>query len=448
MAGKHRKPARRRSTGWRRSVPGVTAAAVSATSLSTALMTGTTTTVTAAVELTAVITPANSTSQIFAGTTYYKTDWTNEGYGQQQIVPFFLGPQGIVDAVHQNSNQSNVILSSGWGAGQTSTALAMMQNDPTRKSVKLVILDNNTNRAGGGFWTTYWMFAPLFLTSAAPTPNNLDVPVVDAGYEYNINSDAPTYPINVLADANSLMAYAYGYGAQSTAPMPDDAITEAQTAGPGQHNHYIVAPDGSYTTVPVKGNITYVTFQSDGLPLVRPLRMLPGGDIVANAIEPTATVLVNAGYKDNQPIPNDPTATRPVGLFPSATETTATVNGLPGSVQKGLQGGVTTAQQDLSSPTNFVTKPIGEITNTTGIVTNNLPTSSLPTSSLPLNTVNMAGGNKVVPGTNTAGAASSTGSNPVKQVVGGVSSAFGGAADKLSGAAQRAATPGKTSGAS
>ena len=60
-------------------------------------------------------------------------------------------------------------MASGWGAGQTGTALGILAvATPTRttlNNVKLVILDNNTNRAGGGFWTTYNIFAPLLLTS-------------------------------------------------------------------------------------------------------------------------------------------------------------------------------------------------------------------------------------------------------------------------------------------
>ena len=71
---------------------------------------------------------------------------------------------------------------------------------------------------------------------------------------------------------------------------------------------------------PVDGNITYVTFQSDGLPLVRPLRMIPGGNILADAIEPAATVLVNAGYQDNTPIPTDPGVPRPAAPLTNVPE--------------------------------------------------------------------------------------------------------------------------------
>lgn len=372
---KHRvatKSARRPSAVARIVAPGgLAAAAVGVTSLSSALMTGATTAVAPSVDLVALITPANSTSQIFAGTTYYGNDYADDGYGAQQVVPFFLGPQGIADAIRaaddaDPATKDTVVLASGWGAGQTGTALGMLTKDQ-RGDLKLVILDNNTNRAGGGFWTTYSPFAPLLLTSAAPTPTNTGAPVLDVAYEYNINSDAPVDPLNPFALGNSLVAYVYGYGAQQTAPVPQAAIDE--TANPaGVHNHYVVSGvdengDPIYTATPVSGTTTYVTFESDGLPLLRPLRLLPGGDIVADALEPTFTELVNAGYNDgkgipgDEAIPQDPTVVRPMKPGSSLTG----LGGVPGSVPTGFDAGVETAQEDVADPTSFVSKPIGEV---------------------------------------------------------------------------------------
>ncbi|WP_231737696.1 PE-PPE domain-containing protein [Mycobacterium sp. IS-1742] len=345
---------------------GLAAAAVGATGLSSALMTGATTAVAPSVDLIALITPANSTSQIFAGTTYYGNDYADDGYGEQQIVPFFLGPQGIADAIRaaDDDPRGTVVLSSGWGAGQTGTALGMLSEED-RDNIDLVILDNNTNRAGGGFWTTYSPFAPLLLTSAAPTPTDTGVPVLDVAYEYNINSSAPVDPLNPFALGNSLVAYLYGYGAQQTAEVPDAIMTEAKTPD-GPHYHYVLNSDGEIVSqTPVDGTTTYVTFESDGLPLVRPLRLLPGGDIVADALEPTLTELVNAGYadglgmEDNPAIPVDPTVVRPMQPGSSLLN----LGGVPDSIDEGLSDGAETAREDFSQPTNFVTKPVDEAAN-------------------------------------------------------------------------------------
>ena len=134
MAGKHRKTSGRRSAVARHRGSRLAAAAVTATSLSTALMTGTMTAAAPSVELVALITPANSTAQIFAGSTYYGTNYTQEGYGPQQVVPFFLGPQGIADAISAANGDPKgiVVLASGWGAGQTGTALHSCVTTTTR----------------------------------------------------------------------------------------------------------------------------------------------------------------------------------------------------------------------------------------------------------------------------------------------------------------------------
>lgn len=364
VAAKHRKPSRASGVIARVIGPGgLAATAVGATSISTALMTGTTTAVAPSVDLVALVTPANSTSQIFAGTTYYRTDWTDV-YGDQVVVPFFLGPQGIENAIiaHRDDPEETGVVASGWGAGQTGTALGRMT--PSEKSnVAFVILDNNSNRAGGGFWTTYAPFAPLLATSAEPTPSDLGVPALDVAYEYNINSSAPVDPLNPFAVGNSLVAYVYGYGAQSRAVIPDDIIAEAQNPS-GPHYAYVLDSEGNVLNkkeLP-DSTTTYVTIQSENLPLTRPLRLLPGGDIVADAIDPTVTQLVNAGYNDGKglpdhpAIPEDPTVTRPMQPGSSLTA----LGGVPESVPAGLNRGARTAVENVSNPTNLVGKPLDE----------------------------------------------------------------------------------------
>ncbi|MCX8560063.1 PE-PPE domain-containing protein [Mycolicibacterium mucogenicum] len=413
MAGKHRE-ARRAAT--RRFSRGATAATVAAAGVATAFSTAAThvPVMSAPVALAALITPANSTAQFFAGSQYYNRDWSQ--YGQPQVVPFLAGPNGIANAVAANADDPRgiVVLSSGWGAGQTGTAIGILQNrnDPALDNVKLVVLDNNTNRAGGGFWTTYWFGAPFLLTSAAPTPSNTKVPIVDVAYEYNVNSDAPTYPINVLADANTLAAYLGDYGVERTAPVPDAAL---EPVAPGaQHYHYIVAPDGTVVdTVPVPGNITYVTFTSPGLPLLRPLRMIPGGNIIADPIEPALKVMVDAGYKDNSPIPQNPGETRPVGLFPSAAETQTALGKLPGAVQEGAQAAAGDAPAPLATTQS---SPKTLAANTDG------PQAKNP--------VDMTAGNKVAPhvglpnpvgmASHAAGAVTSTVGGLVSGLLGGL----------------------------
>jgi hypothetical protein len=430
MAGKHRKSTRKRRTSSRDAslakrglVPGLMGAAVGATTVSTALMTGTTTSVAPpAVTLAALVTPANSTSQIFAGTTYYGVDQTTV-YGDQVLVPFFLGPQGIVtavDALDDDPSTPDAIFASGWGAGQASTALGMMNEDQL-DNLNLVVLDNNTNRAGGGFWTTYAVFAPLLLTSAEPTPNDLPdgVHVVDVAYQYNINSNAPTNPLNPFATTNSLVAYVYGYGGEQTAPVlaGDRTFDDLE---PG--HHYIIDSNGNIVDdIPLEDtDITYVTVQSDGLPLVRPLRSIPGGDILADALEPTLTELVEAGYQDGESIPEDPSVPRPMNLFPSAPQTS-------GLLQQSTEG----TEEDLSSP-NGALSPLNAETN-------DAPLQSLPKLPKPIELIrgpiDMTSGNRATTGASTGSTSSTRGVNPVSRVVDRISSAANDVADNLTNGA-------------
>ncbi len=438
MAGKHRRGSRIGSSVARLGAPGgIAAAAVGATSVSTALMTGTTTSVAPSMDLLALITPANSTAQVIAGSTYYGTDYTEEGYGPQQVVFFFFGPQGIADEIRQSDSDPEddesddiAVLASGWGAGQTGEALRLLaaNDDPALADTDLVILDNNTNRAGGGFWTTYDIFAPLLFTSAQPTPNDLDVTVWDVGYKYNINGNAVTYPANVISLGNSLAAYVYGYGGEQNATLPTHMP-------PGYH--FVVDPatgrviSSEDLNDPVKYpdretpvTTTYVTFESgtweddtfvpDGPPLLRPLKLIPGGDIIADTLGPAVQVIVDAGYKDNQPIPTDPTVTRPMGLLPVA-ETTTMLNRLPGAVRQGLEDGAETAQEDFENPGNFVTKTLAEFGKLPGI-------SSLPTSN---NTFTTNGASKFSPDAKKVGTSSSTDRpRPLKKIADNIRSSL------------------------
>ena len=107
------------------------------------------------------------------------------------------------------------------------------------------------------------------------------------------------------------------------------------------------------------------------LPLTRPLRLIPGGDILADALDPTMTELVNAGYndgkgtEDNPAIPKDPTVT-------TADEAGLVADGLGRRAERTVQrraatAGATTAIEDIANPANFVTKPLGEVGKLPGI---------------------------------------------------------------------------------
>jgi hypothetical protein len=446
MAGRHRRRSRIRAS-IARGGTGLATAAVGATSITTAVVTGTAPSIAPAVDLMAVITPANSTSQFFAGDVWYGMNYADPEVlarfgGVRVTVPFFAGPQGIARVINEQSATNpprNVVFASGWAAGQAGQSFDSLT--PNSEFLTAFRLDNDTNRAGGGFFTTYYPLAPLLGTSAAPTQDTLHMNVFDLAYVYNINSDAVTYPLNVVSLGNSLAAYVYDYGGEQTAMMPKiglssgthyvvdentgrivDAYDIDPSDDPGAANGVRYAQDANGdwvvddtdgsnpNTSPTALYITFVsgtwegdTFVPDVVPLLRPLNLIPGGDIVANTLEPVVREIVDAGYKDNQPIPENPRITRPMGLLP-VSETATMVKNLPGDVVKGIQNGAATAQADFADPSNFITKPIAEFKKLPLINTLQQPSTSS------LFSANSA--NKVTPASAKSGSSSSSNDRP------------------------------------
>ena len=330
MSGKHRKSPSR-STSHRRT-PGLSAVALSVAGLTTAVVAGqNAATVSAPVDLMALITPANSTAQIFASSDYYNHDWSQ--YGSPQVVPFFLGPQGIADAIDANiaDPRGVAVLASGWGADRHRARrheLAQRSGAEQRR----------TGRTGQQHQPRRWrllddvrMFAPLLGTSAAPPPDNLPVPVVDTAYEYNINyrSHLPHQPAGRCRQPDGLRLRLRRAGEGTDAgrgpagPRGLGRPALRRRAGRDLHqdlrrrHHHL--RDIRVPRWPAAG-----TSAADD-----PRRRRPG-----RRHRTAATALVNAGYQDNKPIPDNPRVPRPAGLLPPASHNTVTAPQLPSAAQR------------------------------------------------------------------------------------------------------------------
>ena len=99
----------------------------------------------------------------------------------------------------------------------------------------MLILDNNVARPDGGFGTRYPWFA---LIGVNPFPSPIDTTaaaVVDVGYEYDYNSNAPADVLNVVAAVNSLVAYLYRHLNQNALDLPVDV--DGSPPSPAQPTH-------------------------------------------------------------------------------------------------------------------------------------------------------------------------------------------------------------------
>ena len=200
---------------------------------------------------------------------------------------------------------------------------------------------------------------------------------MDVGYQYDINGDAPAYPLNVVADANSLAAYLGRRLNQDEVVLPVEvngdyscpsgASCTAQTDG----TTLVKYQDGSVAHVETVGKTTYVTFESDGLPLTQPLRALGSvGERIADVIDPALKVAVDYGYPNNDAIANPGTYT-PAGLVPGPRQTIQAARNLTEAIKDGLgtldgQQAVITSPRKASKPdttkpgNKFTPQPLGD----------------------------------------------------------------------------------------
>jgi hypothetical protein len=199
-----------------------------------------------------------------------------------------------------------------------------------------------------------------------PSPTDTDaLGVVDVGYEYDYNSNAPSDVVNPVAAVNSLVAYLYGHLNQNELDLPvkpdgspDVTCGTANTCGITDTGAFLECPDAQCGTLPVgervaayvtkRGNTTYVTYTSNGLPLANLIRALPLGNVIADLTEPVLTAIVNSAYPNGNPIPADPSKYQTAQPFSSLGRLAATAATIPGAIQQGLTAATGSAPETTS----------------------------------------------------------------------------------------------------
>jgi hypothetical protein len=292
-------------------------------------------------------------------------------------VNFFTGPFGINQALQANDDEPNAVLASGWGAANASLLLMALQaqHDPVL-SQTVFILDNNVARPNGGFGTRYPWFA-LIGVNPFPSPTDTDaLGVVDVGYQYDYNSNAPADVLNPVAAVNSLVAYLYRHLNQNQLDLPvnpdgSPAVTcgTANTCGITDSGAVLECPDAQCGTIPAgdrvaayvtqRGNTTYVTYTTNGLPLTNLMRdFVPVfGNAIADLTEPLLTKIVNAAYPNGNPIPADPSQYQPATPFSSLTQLATSAGSAPKTTSTSTLTSAGTTPADTTNPTTVEETP-------------------------------------------------------------------------------------------
>ncbi len=308
-----------------------------------------------------------------------------------------IGVTILDDAIFQQINAGNSVTVFGVSQSAVISSLYMRNlaaglsnfgaTPPPANMLNFVLTGNEMN-PNGGLLARFpgLVMSSLGLEFYGSTPSDTIYPVRNYTLEYDGFADFPKYPLNVISDLNAIagIIYVHPQYLNLTPAQIDNAIP--------------LTPSAGYT-----GNTEYFIIPTEHLPLLQPLRAIPGiGNPLANLLEPNMRVIVNLGYGD----PNygystsPPDVPTPFGLFPEVAPGTV-FDALAAGTQQGIRNFSadlqTLASQPVTAPTFAMPSPTEiaakvaalptptEIANTVGsIVSINyavlLPTADIATS--------------------------------------------------------------------
>lgn len=144
----------------------------------------------------------------------------------------------------------------------------------------------NLNRPNGGINSRFAgaTIEELGWTFSSATPTDTPFLTVDVARQYDLFADFPSYPLNVFATANAVVALLYG--------AHDYTAVTLDPADPGYDPN---------TVVQQRGDTTYYFIPAATLPLLRPLRDMGLDPVLLDAAEPILRVLVEFGYDRSIP---------------------------------------------------------------------------------------------------------------------------------------------------
>jgi hypothetical protein len=243
-----------------------------------------------------------------------------------------------------------------WGYSQGATVITMYKRDlnatyQAGDPIPKYVLVANPNRPNGGILergVALGTIPILGLTFSGATPTqtggvtncqcrnapNATITTYDIARQYDGIADAPTNPLNVVADANAIMGFALLHSQYPSAINDPNAPLIDQ---------------GTY------GDTQYYLIPTTTLPLLMPVAMVPlVGPVVATTLDPALRVIVEAGY-DRTKSPGEPT---PFNLLYLPNPAVFGTNLLV-AVPTGLDNGLNAVGVGRALGTTPVTNPYG-----------------------------------------------------------------------------------------
>jgi hypothetical protein len=280
---------------------------------------------------------------------------TPEAVFPAAATPMFTDPQTnqaitlLDNAIMQDTVDGGHVVVFGYSGSATiafleQEALNMNDNAPDPSQLAFVLAGDPSNPNGG----LYDRVLPSYF-SADHYPTDVYT------QEYDGFADFPQYPLNTLSDLNAIMGMIYQHSTYANlTPEQISSAIPLPTTGDSLTHYYMIP--------------------TENLPLLEPLRLLPGGNQLADLLQPDLKVLVNLGYGSitdgwSQGPANAPT---PFGIFPNVNPAEVAT-----ALMNGAQQGMTDAMNDTPSLTGaFSPTLIDELAYTYGLT--ETPDPSLP----------------------------------------------------------------------
>lgn len=257
------------------------------------------------------------------------------------------GVTALNDAIKLQLDEGDDVSVLGYSQSSTISTLEMedLANgtagiDPTSGQLNFVLL-GDPNNPNGGLLERLDLPAgsspsipSLGITFDGATPVT-EYPTTIYSAEYDAISDFPRYPLNLLSDLNALLGFIFVHTQYPNPASIDNA-------------DIVQVP----TSAGYDGDTTYNMILTDDLPLLDPLRSIPGiGPVLADLMQPDMEVLVNLGYGDPDYgwVNEDANVPTVAGLFPSLAD----LEKVPGLLVTGTEQGIQNAINDLENPSQL-----------------------------------------------------------------------------------------------
>jgi PE-PPE domain len=209
---------------------------------------------------------------------------------------------------------------------------------PDQTGITYVLVENPDRPNGGILERFVGLHIPILnVTFNGPTPNT-GAKTIDISRQYDGWSDFPTYPLNLLADANAIAGIIYLHG--NTQNLTDPTVLEALKAG-GNPMYYQEDP---------ASNTTYYVIPTPELPLLMPFNGIVPTPVL-DALDPPLRALIEMGYDRS-----DYGTPTPAALIPTSHPVAATMSSAP-AVTPSITGKSVAVQGTSATPKSDVTTP-------------------------------------------------------------------------------------------